>query len=118
MFATVYRWRIIDGEESAFEQGWERTSKVVRDIFGSLGSRLHRDGAGLYVFYAVWRNADDLDRYRQNFRIDPVGFHLMQGAVAEEYPPWHLEILGNRLIEGVVPEGLFSEITGSSQLRV
>jgi hypothetical protein len=55
MFAVVYRWTIIPGRESAFEQGWRDATIEIAATQGGWGSRLHRSAeAGVYLAYAQW----------------------------------------------------------------
>lgn len=114
MFVAIYRWRIKPGQEAAFEQGWERTSIEVRSMHGSLGSRLHRSDDGTYMSYARWNSVEERERYRAHFRTDPIGFRLMRDAVEEELPAMEFTIVGNLLEEGVMPQGILSEVIAAA----
>ena len=54
MFAVIYRWRVIPGLETQFEQGWARGTQRIAAEFGGWGSRLHRAADNVYVAYAQW----------------------------------------------------------------
>ena len=56
MFVAVYWWRVEPGKEEQFRKAWHRGTELITRIYGSFGSRLHRDGAGLFVGYAEWPN--------------------------------------------------------------
>lgn len=54
MFVAVYRWRVHPGKEEQFRQAWRRGTELITRIYGSYGSRLHRDADGRFVAYAEW----------------------------------------------------------------
>jgi hypothetical protein len=98
MFAVVYRWRVISGLETQFEEGWRRGTARIAAEFGGWGSRLHRDGQE-YVAYAQWpdratwakametrmRHSDDEARDMYRAAIEPGSFEtLFAGEVAHD----------------------------------
>ncbi|MGK4585256.1 antibiotic biosynthesis monooxygenase family protein [Kitasatospora sp. HPMI-4] len=119
MFAAVYRWRVHPGEEAAFQEGWERLSIRVQKEFGSLGSRLHRSPDGTYMSYARWHHESDRLAYRDHYRVDPIGFRLMHGAITEELPSEEFTIVGDLLDDaGLLPVGLLVDgEVGRAQIR-
>jgi len=54
MFVAVYWWRVKPGKEEQFRKAWRRGTELIRQRYGSLGSRLHRDADGRFVGYAEW----------------------------------------------------------------
>jgi len=42
------------GKEEQFIRAWTRGTELIREIYGSYGSRLHRDADGRFVGYAEW----------------------------------------------------------------
>lgn len=54
MFVAVYWWRVHPGKEAQFRKAWRRGTELIRQRYGSYGSRLHRDGDGRFVGYAEW----------------------------------------------------------------
>ena len=54
MFVAVYWWRVHPGKEEQFRQAWRRRTELIRERYGSYGSRLHRDADGRFVGYAEW----------------------------------------------------------------
>ena len=54
MFVAVYWWRVHSGKEEQFRRAWSRGTELIRQIYGSYGSRLHRDSEGRFVGYAEW----------------------------------------------------------------
>jgi hypothetical protein len=54
MFVAVYWWRIHPGKEEQFREAWRRGTEQITQIYGSHGSRLHRDSDGRFVGYAEW----------------------------------------------------------------
>lgn len=54
MFVAVYWWRVKPGKEEQFRAAWRRGTELIRERYGSLGSRLHRDRDGRFVGIAEW----------------------------------------------------------------
>ena len=54
MFVAVYWWRVHPGKEEQFRKAWHRGTELITRIYGSFGSRLHRDRDGRFVGYAEW----------------------------------------------------------------
>src|SRR3546814_14962690 len=42
-FVAAYWWRVHPGKEDQFRAAWRRGTELIREKYGSLGSRLHRD---------------------------------------------------------------------------
>ena len=57
MFIAVYWWRVHPGKEDQFRAAWRRGTELIRQRYGSYGSRLHRDADGRFVGYADWPDA-------------------------------------------------------------
>lgn len=85
MFVVVYWWRLKPGLEDQFRAGWVRTTKAIRQAYGSLGSRLHRESDGRYIAYAQWPSEAAWHEARAQRFItgDPGGLQLMQEAMEE-----------------------------------
>jgi heme-degrading monooxygenase HmoA len=88
MFVAVYWWRIHPGKEEQFREAWRRGTEQITQIYGSFGSRLHRDNDGRFVGYAewpdeaTWRAAFD----RQMVYPDTEARRMFVDAVAESPP--------------------------------
>jgi heme-degrading monooxygenase HmoA len=58
MFVAAYWWEVHPGKEEQFRAAWRRGTELIRERYGSLGSRLHReereDGAIRFVGVAEW----------------------------------------------------------------
>ncbi|QIG78784.1 antibiotic biosynthesis monooxygenase family protein [Stakelama tenebrarum] len=54
MFVAVYWWRVAPGKEEQFRAAWRRGTALIRQRYGSLGSRLHQERDGRFVGYAEW----------------------------------------------------------------
>lgn len=57
-FIAAYWWRVHPGKEDQFRAAWRRGTELIRERYGSLGSRLHRearpDGTVRFVGIAEW----------------------------------------------------------------
>lgn len=55
-FAVIYQWTVKPGEVRNFVAAWSELTELIRQRFGSGGSRLHRSMQGTWVAYAQWPN--------------------------------------------------------------
>lgn len=53
-FVAAYWWKTKPGHEAQFREAWKEGTKLIRERYGSLGSRLHRDQEGRFVGVAEW----------------------------------------------------------------
>lgn len=58
MFVAAYWWKVKPGKEEQFRAAWRRGTELIREKYGSLGSRLHREdmpgGGTRFVGIAEW----------------------------------------------------------------
>ena len=54
MFVAAYWWKVHPGKEDQFRAAWRRGTELIREKYGSLGSRLHRDRDGRFIGVAEW----------------------------------------------------------------
>ena len=88
MFVAVYWWRVHPGKEDQFREAWRRGTEKITKIYGSYGSRLHRNLDGRFVGYAEW---PDEATWRRAFDAkmvydDPVAREMFLDAVVEMPP--------------------------------
>ncbi|MEO1969626.1 MAG: antibiotic biosynthesis monooxygenase [Sphingomonadaceae bacterium] len=70
-FVAAYRWNAKPGKEEQFRRAWRCGTELIRQKYGSLGSRLHRDGAGHFVGIAEWPDRDTWQAaYDKNMAYD------------------------------------------------
>ncbi|GGD81049.1 antibiotic biosynthesis monooxygenase family protein [Croceicoccus mobilis] len=53
-FVAAYWWKVKPGKEEQFRAAWRRGTELIRERYGSLGSRLHRDEEGRFIGIAEW----------------------------------------------------------------
>ena len=62
MFVAAYWWTVHPGKEEQFRKAWRRGTELIREKYGSLGSRLHRDdsqdGSVRWIGVAEWPDRD------------------------------------------------------------
>ena len=97
MFIILYRWRIKPQLEQQFIDSWTEVTKFYREIFGSLGSRLHRGNDGLFYGYAQWQSAEQREKAFQNMPELPAGAKMRE-AIDESFPEIQLEVISDFLI--------------------
>lgn len=54
MFVVMYRWKLKDGTENAFQEAWATRTKEIKVEAGGLGSRLHKSDDHSWIAYAQW----------------------------------------------------------------
>ena len=58
MFVAAYWWKVHPGKEAQFRAAWCQGTRLIREKYGSLGSRLHwedqDDGTGRFIGVAEW----------------------------------------------------------------
>jgi hypothetical protein len=96
MFAVIYRWRLHDGREEQFVDGWSRVTQAILRSCGSYGSRLHRAGDGSWVAYARWPD-EQTRKHCQHGETE--GARLMGEAIAERFPEITMDLVSDMLAE-------------------
>lgn len=92
MFVAVYRWKLKDGQERKFREGWRRRTEEIYRRCGSLGSRLHRAEDGTWVAYAQWARREDWEAARQVPVADAEAPAMMKESIETSYPELLLEV--------------------------
>lgn len=65
MLIVIYRWRLKEGREEVFRQGWCEMTESIYRTRGSLGSRLHRAEDGTWLAYAQWPDEETWRKARE-----------------------------------------------------
>jgi heme-degrading monooxygenase HmoA len=97
MFIILYRWRIKPEKETQFIEAWSEISAFYREVFGSLGSRLHRGSDGIFYSYAQWKSAEDRASAFANSPKTEAGARMRE-AIEESFAEVELEVLSDYLI--------------------
>ena len=100
MFTAIYRWRVKDGMEAQFVEGWERVTRAIHETCSSYGSRLHRCDNGIWVGYARWPDGATRDACVHG---EVEGSRLMREAVSETFDDIVGEIVSDMLREPSAP---------------
>jgi heme-degrading monooxygenase HmoA len=62
VFVVAYWWRVKPGKEGQFREAWRRGTLEINRIYGSLGSRLHREADGRFIGVAEWPDRETWER--------------------------------------------------------
>lgn len=92
MFVAVYRWKLKEGQEQKFREGWRRRTVEIYRKCGSLGSRLHRAEDGTWVAYAQWPDRHTWKAARQVAVTDTEASAMMKASVEVSYPEMLLQV--------------------------
>jgi len=98
IFTVLYRWRLHEGAEASFIDGWSRLSELLLSPGGSLGSRLHRGPDGWWYGYAQWPSAEARERAFAAGPLDPAASRKMREAIAESLPELVLEPVADFMV--------------------
>ena len=104
MYVAVYWWRVHPGKEEQFIDAWTRGTDLIREIYGSYGSRLHRDGDGRFVGYAEWPDKETWQRaFDQKMVYDDAEIRQAFVDAVYEVPPdadpiFIMEVVSDRLV--------------------
>ena len=98
MFVALYRWKLKEGQEEKFREGWRRRTGEIYRKCGSLGSRLHRAEDGTWVAYAQWPDKRTWEAARRVPVTDTEASDMMKESVEVSYPEMLLE-MSDDLIE-------------------
>ncbi|HEV2764146.1 MAG TPA: antibiotic biosynthesis monooxygenase [Pyrinomonadaceae bacterium] len=91
MFVALYRWKLKEGCEERFREGWRRRTREIYERCGSLGSRLHRAEDGTWVAYAQWPDRRTWEDARVVPVLDTEAGTLMRESVETSYPDIYME---------------------------
>jgi hypothetical protein len=61
-FSIIYSFRVLDGKEQDFINGWTELTKLIYEFEGSYGSRLHKVDERLFIGYAQWPDKETYDQ--------------------------------------------------------
>lgn len=66
MFVAAYWWEVRPGKEEQFRAAWRRGTELIREKYGSFGSRLHLeqrdDGRIRFIGVAEWPDRESWQR--------------------------------------------------------
>ena len=96
MFIALYRWKLIEGQEGRFQQGWHRLTEEFYKERGSLGSRLHRAEDGTWVAYAQWPDKQTWEAVRAQVR-DTEALQMMSESIEASHAPALMEVVDDLL---------------------
>lgn len=92
MFIALYRWKLKDGCESEFREGWRRRTEEIYRKCGSLGSRLHRAEDGAWVAYAQWPDRQTWEAASSIPVTDVEASAMMRESIELSYPSTYMEV--------------------------
>ena len=101
MFIAVYRWKLKEGREQSFREGWRRRTEEIYRRCGSLGSRLHRAEDGTWVAYAQWPDRATWEAAAGVPVEDTGASALMRESVELTHPTIHMDLAEDLLRPGV-----------------
>jgi heme-degrading monooxygenase HmoA len=105
MFIAVYRWKLKEGQEGRFREGWRRRTEEIYRKCGSLGSRLHRAEDGTWVAYAQWPDRATWESAAGVPVEDAGASELMRESAETSYPSAYMEVAEDLLMPGAFSDG-------------
>lgn len=86
-FAVIYRWKLKEGREDSFRQGWEMVTLDIKEMRGGLGSRLHQAEDGIWYAYAQWPSRESWEKSQDRGPVNEEASALMAEAVEKSFDP-------------------------------
>jgi hypothetical protein len=99
-FAVIYQWRLREGMEDQFKEGWRRATIALRAQRAGGGSCLHRGRDGTWFAYARWPAEETRAASRALPSIDPEAARMMREATLETLPEVVLDVVDDLLRPG------------------
>jgi heme-degrading monooxygenase HmoA len=98
MFVASYSWEVHPGKEEQFRAAWRRGTELIRKIYGSYGSRLHRESRDddriIYVGVAEWPDRETWQRaFDLKMDYDEPATRLSFVDAIHEYSPGPLLLM-------------------------
>jgi heme-degrading monooxygenase HmoA len=93
----MYRWRLKEGHEAIFREGWREMTESIYRLRGSKGSRLHRAEDGTWVAYAQWPDEETWRRAREAGSANEAAAQKMREGSAELISEERLQLMDNLL---------------------
>jgi heme-degrading monooxygenase HmoA len=97
MFIALYRWKVKEGHENNFLEGWHRRTEEIYRYCGSLGSRLHQAEERLWVAYAQWPDRQTFDAAQSIPVIDAEARMMFRESIEESYPDIYMNVIDDLL---------------------
>ena len=98
MVIYMYRWKLKQGMEESFQEGWAYITKGLKEHCGSYGSRLHKGDDGIFYGYAQWPDKETRRAAKFHDENTEKARALMTDAVVEAYSEIELSPLADYLI--------------------
>ena len=96
MFTILYSWKLKEGLEQQFIEGWKEVTEYHLNNSGSLGSRLLQGDDGRFYAYAQWKSAEQrAEAFENSPKLE--GALKMREAVEERFEPVMFEMLSDYL---------------------
>jgi len=97
MFIALYHWKVKEGHEKNFLEGWHRRTEEIYQRCGSLGSRLHKSEDGTWVAYAQWPDRKTYDAAQSIPVVDAEARRVFRESIEEAYPDIYMNVIGDLL---------------------
>jgi heme-degrading monooxygenase HmoA len=97
MFIALYHWKVKEGHEKNFLEGWHRRTEEIYQHCGSLGSRLHQAEDGTWVAYAQWPDRRTYDAAQSIPVTDAEARMMFRESIEESYPDIYMNVIDDLL---------------------
>lgn len=98
MFIALYRWKLKDGQEERFREGWRRRTESIYQKYGSFGSRLHQADDDTWLAYAQWPDKETYFAPRVHDNEDDfIASAMMRDSIEVSYPTLFMDVVDDLL---------------------
>jgi len=97
MFIALYQWKVKEGHEKNFLEGWHRRTEEIYQHCCSFGSRLHKSEDGTRVAYAQWPDRKTYDEAQSIPVVDTEARRMFRESIEEAYPDIYMNVIDDLL---------------------
>ena len=97
MFSVIYKWKLKEGQEDTFREGWREVTKFFYENYNSKGSRLHKSDDGFYIAYAQWPDQETWTKDKKFPDEYNTYFKMMNDSLEQGFPPVLLNVTDDLL---------------------
>ena len=97
MFSVIYKWKLKEGHEETFREGWRKITELFYQEYNSKGSRLHKSNDGFYIAYAQWPDRETWAKDKDISDQYDIYFKMMTDSVEQGFEPVLLDVIDDLL---------------------
>lgn len=98
MLVVLYRWKIKEGREAEFREGWRRLTLEIRNERSGWGSRLHKAEDETWIAYAQWKDRETWTAAQSMTFVDQAAATMIRESVETRFPDVFMNVVDDLLL--------------------